>query len=182
MTFKEGFEAIEQINKSGRKLGDFVERIEGLTQSLEELRSVQAGVETALAHAKETFASLANSAEGLSGDQERFQKLAQKLPETTEEVLEQAEKRVKIQQAEVSKLVNRMPQLVESVVKKELNAILMQLEGRLSNLLRDELKDTRSALRDAFEVNARAQDTKLDSFRQEIIAEMPRTLFGRRGR
>lgn len=182
MTFKEGFEAIEQIKNSGRNLGNSVERIEALAQSLEGLRVIQAGVETALGQAKEAFASLAHSAEGLSEELEQFKKLAQTLPETTEDVLTQAEKRLKNQQAEVSQLADKMPQLVEKVVEEKLSTIVMHMEGRLSNSLRDELKDTRAALRDAFEVNVRAQDKKLDDFRKDILAEMPRTLFGRRGR
>lgn len=48
--------------------------------------------------------------------------------------------------------------------------------------LRDELKDTRQALRDAMEVNARTLEGKLDTASRDIVAEMPRTLFGRRGK
>lgn len=97
-------------------------------------------------------------------------------------MLVQAEERLQTQQAEISRLAKQMPLLVEKVVEEKLSTIVMHMEGRLSNLLRDELKDTRAAMRDAFEVSARAQDKKLDDARNEILAEMPRTLFGRRGR
>lgn len=182
MSFKEGFEAIAQIKSAGRTLGDSVEKIEALAQDLENLRLVQAGVETMLDQAKATFASLATSSEGLSEEREQFKKLAQTLPILTDNVLVQAEERLQTQQAEISRLAKQMPLLVEKVVEEKLSTIAMHMEGRLSNLLRDELKDTRAAMRDAFEVSARAQDKKLDDARNEILAEMPRTLFGRRRR
>ena len=59
---------------------------------------------------------------------------------------------------------------------------LADLETRFSDRLRDELKDTRLAMRDAMEVNSRSQETKLETAVREIVSEMPRGLFGRRGK
>jgi len=182
MSFKEGFEAIAQIKSSGRTLGDSVEKIEALAQGLEDLRLVQAGVETMLDQAKAAFASLASSTEGLSKEREQFGKLAQTLPILTDDVLVQAEERLHTQQEAFALLAKQMPLLVEKAVEEKLSEMVTQMESRLSNMLRDELKDTRTAMRDAFEVSARAQDTRIDDARNEILAEMPRTLFGRRGR
>jgi hypothetical protein len=75
-----------------------------------------------------------------------------------------------------------LPAVVEGVVAQNMNSISAELEARLTDRLRDELKDTRATLRDAFENHATTQKSKIDEARREIIAEMPRTLFGRRGR
>ena len=56
------------------------------------------------------------------------------------------------------------------------------METRFSDRLRDELKDTRLAMRDAMEVNYRSFETKLESVTRDIISEMPRSIFGRRGK
>ena len=79
-------------------------------------------------------------------------------------------------------LLNKLPELLDQTIEKKLQTKISDLETRLSDRLRDELKDTRQALRDAMEVNARTLEGKLDTASRDIVAETPRTLFGRRGK
>ena len=182
MSFKESFEATAQIKASGRKLTEAVERIAALETSLAELRKVQSDVEAMLEQAKTSFVALEAAAAGLSSERLEFQKFASALPTMTDDVLAQAEERLIAQQASFARLAERLPSMVEVLVEQKLAGMMSQMESRLADRIRDDLKDTRSTLRDAFEVNARAQDTKLGEVRAEILAEMPRTLLGRRGR
>ncbi len=182
MSFNEGFEAIERIKASERTLGDSVQKIEALTQDLENLRRAQVGIEAVLEQAKATISMLETAANGLSSERAEFAKLAEHLPALTDDVLANAEERLHEQQAAFVHLAEQMPAMVERVVEKKMNEIALQLEARLSDRLRDELKDTRAALRDALEVNARGQEAQVNDARKDILAEMPRTLFGRRGR
>jgi prophage DNA circulation protein len=182
MSFKEGFEAIDRIKISERTLGDSVQRIEALAQDLEDLRRAQAGMEAILEGAKAALMTLETAANGLLSGRAEFAKLAEHLPAMTDDVLANAEERLHTQQAAFVLLAEQMPERVEKLIEKKMNEIASQLEARLSDRLRDELKDTRAALRDAFEVKARGQEAQFDGARKEILAEMPRTLFGRRGR
>jgi len=68
------------------------------------------------------------------------------------------------------------------VVEEKLTGILVQLEARITERMRDELKDTRTTLREAIEIGVGRTEANLEGARKEIIAEMPRSLFGRRGR
>lgn len=182
MSFKDGFEAIAQVKASGLKLGEAVSRIEALETSLADLLEVQTGVEKMLVQAETTFTSLETAAAKLSSEWIEFQQLATTLPTMTGNVLTEAEERLASQQRAIALLAERLPQLVEALVEQKLNIIIAHMEARLCDRLRDELKDTRTTLRDAFEVHARGQAAKLEEMKTEIFAEMPRTLFGRRGR
>lgn len=153
MSFKEGFDAIEKVKASGQKLSEAVGRIEALELQLHGLREAQAGVEAMLAKAKSTFSTLSESANGLAEQSKYIEVLAQDLPA-----------------------------MVETVVEQKLLAIVAQMEARLSERLRDELKDTRTTLREAFEINSGRNEAQFEATRKEILAEMPRTLFGRKGR
>lgn len=182
MSFKESFEATAQIKASGRKLTEAVERIATLETSLADLQKVQSGVEAMLEQAKTSFTALEAAAAGLSSERLEFQKFASTLPTMTDDVLAQAEERLGAHQESLARLAEKLPSMVEAVIEQKLAGMLSQMESRLADRIRDDLKDTRSTLRDALEVNTRAQDAKLVEFKAEILAEMPRTLFGRKGR
>lgn len=182
MSFKDSFEAVAQIKASGSKLSAAVERIEALEGNLAELRKVQSGVEAMLEDAKTSFGSLEAAAAGLSSERLEFQKVASALPIMADDILAQAEERLIQRQESVARLVEKLPEMVEALIEQKLASMMLQMENRLADRIRDDLKDTRSTLRDAFEVNARTHEAKLGEIRTEIIAEMPRTLLGRRGR
>ncbi len=182
MPFKDSFEAAAQIRASGSKLSAAVERIEALEGSLAELRKVQSGVEAMLEKAIATFGDLEAAAAGISNESLEFQKVAAAFPPMTTEVLAQAEERLVQRQETVAQLVEKLPAMVEALIEQKLAAMMSQMEKRLADGIRDDLKDTRSTLRDAFEVNVRNHEATLGEIKTEIIAEMPRTIFGRRGR
>lgn len=182
MSFKDSFEAAAQIKASGSKLSAAVERIEALEASLAELREVQTNVAAMLEKAKTSFGVLEAAAAGLSSERMEFQKVASALPIMADDVLAQAEERLIQRQESVAQLVEKLPAMVEALIEQKLATMMSQMENRLADRIRDDLKDTRSTLRDAFEVNARTQETKLGEIKTEIIAEMPRTILGRRGR
>ncbi len=79
-------------------------------------------------------------------------------------------------------VLDGLPKLFEKAIELKLKSLLSELETRLADRLREELKDTRLTMRDAMEVNSRSQDTKLEAIAREIISEMPRSIFGRRGK
>lgn len=182
MSFKESFEAAAQIKASGSKLAAAVERIEALEARLADLRKVQSDVEAMLEKAETSFAVLEAAAASLSVERLEFQKAASALPTITHDIVTQAEDRLIQRQEAFARLAENLPEMVEALVEQKLAGMMSQMESRLGDRIRDDLKDTRSTLRDAFEVNARAQDAKLGEIRTEILAEMPRTILGRRGR
>ncbi len=153
MSFKDGFDAVEKIKTAGLQLTETVAKLEAAEESLSEMRNIQLETNALLSQAKSTFTALEKAATGLSSDYERLEKLALGLPAT-----------------------------VEKIVEEKMNSIAAEFETRMTDRLREELKDTRATLRDAFEIHAGSQSSKLEEARAEIIAEMPRTLFGRRGR
>jgi chromosome segregation ATPase len=153
MSFRDGFEAVDKIKSAGLQLSEIVAKVEALEDRLAEMRRVQSETDALLVQARTTISALEKAAHGLSSDYEKLERLALCLPA-----------------------------MVEEIVQKNMNAISAELEARLTDRLRDELKDTRTTLRDAFENHASTQASKLDEVRTEIISEMPRTLFGRRGR
>lgn len=182
MSFKEGFEAIEDIKKSGLKLSDTLDRIEALENKLSGLLSAQTQLETIIDRIATALGGMETASKDLSENYDAFTQQASLLPNQVDQVIERAEERIKEHQAKLTILLDELPELVDQTIEKKLQTKISDLETRLSDRLRDELKDTRQALRDAMEVNARTLEVKLDTSSRDIIAEMPRTLFGRRGR
>lgn len=182
MSFKEGFAAITQIQSSGQKLGEIVAQVEALKETLADLRQAQDQTKVMIGRAKVVIVNIETAAGVLSQQHASFDQLAKSLPAATEAVLARAEDRIAEQHSALAAKVEDLPAAIERVIEQKLASIMSQLETRISDRLRDELKDTRMALRDAMEVNSRAHEAKLDSAIKEIIAEMPRGLLGRRGR
>jgi chromosome segregation ATPase len=182
MSFKEGFTAIEHIKSSGQKLSDTVAKIETLETKLEALLHVQSQLEAALEKATSVFGNLETSSADLSKNYKSFTEQAGMLPNQVEAAIERAEERILEQHAQMTTILDALPQLVEKALEQKLNTKLVELETRFSDRLRDELKDTRLTMRDAMEVNSRSQETKLETAVREIMSAMPRSLFGRRGK
>lgn len=182
MSFKDGYSAIAQIQSSGQKLGEIIDRIEALEKMLADLRQAQIQVENMIGQGTAVLADIELATVELLKLHASFDLLAKNLPDATETVLAHAEERITKQHALIASMVEEIPAAIEQVVDQKLTILMSQLETRISDRLRDELKDTRMALRDAMEVNSRAHDAKLDAASKEIIAEMPRSLLGRRGR
>lgn len=182
MSFKEGFEAIEDIKNSSLKLSDTLGRIEALENKLAGLLEAQTQLERIIDRIATTLGSVENSSADLSEHYGAFTQQASSLPDQVDQTIERAEGRIKEYQSKVTTLLNELPELLEQTIEKQLQAKISDLETRLSDRLRDELKDTRQALRDAMEVNARTLEGKLETASRDIVSEMPRTLFGRRGK
>lgn len=182
MSLKDGYAAISQIQASGQRLGDAIGRIEELERKLTELATLQARVETLLTDTKAALIRMDAASEGLSQRHERFDALTEAVPTLVGKVLADAEERISEQQTALAAVADDMPTLVERVVQEKLTGLMAQFETRISTTLRDELKDTRSTLRDALEANARSLEAKLTTTVQDIVAEMPRGILGKRGR
>lgn len=182
MTVKEGFVALENIKQSSQKLSDSVAKISALESKLEGLLQSQAQLETLIFRISTAIENVEKSSLDLSRHYELFVQEAQALPDSITSTIEKADERFALQHAKLTEIINGLPNLLEQAVEKKLQGIINEMEGRLSEKLRDELKDTRQALRDAMEVNARNLDEKIDAFSRDIIAEMPRTILGKRGR
>lgn len=181
MSFKEGFAAIEDVKASGRKLSEAVARIEQLETSIGELRKVQAGVEAMLLRAEASFDALIKTAADISGECKEFQKVAITLPTLTDNILVEAEDRLIEQQEAFTEIAKTLPTMVEAAVSRKFTSISSQMESRIAERLREELKKTRSSLCDALNLNSREREVTLEEMKAVILAEMPRTLFGRRG-
>lgn len=182
MSLKDGYAAISQIQASGQKLGEVIGRIESLERKLADLSTLQGQIVALLTDAKAVFSKMELASEGLSKRHDLFEALTEAVPNLVTESLADAEERITEQQTALAAVADDMPTLVERVVQEKLTGLMTQLETRISAHLRDELKDTRSALRDAMEANARSHEAKLAATAEEIVSEMPRGLLGRRGR
>ena len=182
MSFTEGFTAIENIKNSGQKLSDTVDRIEALETKLEGLLQAHSQLEILLNKISGAFVVLERSTTDLSKHYDTFTQQAGSLPNQVGSAIEQAEERIAEHQARMTTILDGLPNLLEQAIEQKLQIKISDLETKISDKLRDELKDTRQALRDAMEVNARSLDGKLDTVSRDIMAEMPRTLFGRRGK
>ncbi len=182
MSFKEGFEAIEDIKNSSLKLSDTLGRIEALERKLSGLLDAQTQLEGLIDRISTALGSVESSSADLSENYGTFTQQVSSLPDQVDLAIERAEERIKEYQAKMTTLLNELPELLDQTIEKKLQTKISDLETRLSDRLRDELRDTRQALRDAMEVNARTLEGKLDTASRDIVAEMPRTLFGRRGK
>ena len=164
MPFKEGFTAIEQIQNSGQKLSEIVARLETLEEKLESLRQVQSQLEVVLARTGTIFGNVQRSSDDLSEQYNAFTEQAKLLPTNVEVALERAEERIVQHQVRMTAILDGLPQLFENALGEKLQSHLSDMETRFSDRLRDELKDTRLAMRDAMEVNYRSFETKLDLY------------------
>lgn len=182
MSFKAGFEAIEDIKNSSRKLSGTLGRIEALENKLAGLLEAQTQLEGLIDKIATALGSFESASADLSEHYGAFTQQARSLPNQVDQVIERAEERIKEYQSKVTTLLNELPELLDQTIEKKLQTKISDLETRLSDRLRDELKDTRQALRDAMEVNARTLEGKLEAASRDIVSEMPRTLFGRRGK
>lgn len=182
MSFKEGFEAIEDIKNSSHKLSDTLGRIEALENELAGLLKAQTQLESIINRIVTALGSVEKSSTDLSENYDAFTQQASALPDRVDQAIERAEERIKEYHNKMTALLGELPELLDQTIEKKLQTKISDLETRLSDRLRDELKDTRQALRDAMEVNARTLEGKLDKASRDIIAEMPRTLLGRRGK
>jgi hypothetical protein len=64
-------------------------------------------------------------------------------------------------------------------IRKRIDTKFKAMETHFKLILRDVLKDTLLALRDAMRVNSASLEKNIDDASREIISEMPRGLFGR---
>ena len=181
MSFQEGFEAIEKVKSSTLRLSDTVTRVEALEVRLATLRETQDGIATLATQLTDNLSILQNAAKGLSGQKVAFEEFAATLPTLVETVLADAEARIEEQQDDMARLVRELPTILETVVERKLSALMSQLETNLSARLQDELRDTRATMREAIEVSASRNEARIDAARKDIITNMPRTIFGRRG-
>ncbi|WP_380180782.1 hypothetical protein [Kalamiella sp. sgz302252] len=180
MSFEEGFAAIAQVKASGEKLGETIKRITALEGWLTELRETQTGAKDTFASASTAIDLLREEAGSLAQSQKVIAKEVEMLPVAIEQVLVTAEERLAQQLAEQERMLARFPAMVEEAVEKKLTAILSQMEARFNERLRDELKDTRTTLRETLEYSASRTEIRLEELKKEIVAELPRGLFGRR--
>jgi predicted nucleic acid-binding Zn-ribbon protein len=181
MTVKEGFVALENIKQSSLKLSDTVARISALEGKLKGIVESQAQLEALIDRIAIAIENVDNSSVVLSKHYDAFVQEAQDIPDSITGTFKKADERFAQQNAKVAEIVNDLPKILEMAIEKKLQDVVTEMEGRLSEKLRDELKDTRQALRDAMDANARNVDGKIDAFARNIIAEMPRTILGKRG-
>lgn len=153
MSFTDGFEAIDKIKKAGSQLSETVSRVEALGSNMSDMQKLQSDIGALLSQLEAATSTLQKTAQALSDERK-----------------------------ELEDIVRGLPALAEGAVEKKLKEIVEGLEARFLDRLRDELSDTRSTLRDALENNARRQNVQLEETKADIISEMPRTLFGQRGR
>jgi DNA repair exonuclease SbcCD ATPase subunit len=178
MSFTEGFNAIESIKSSGQKLSNTVERIETLESKLQGLLQAHAQLESLIETITTAFVDIERSTRDLSEHYDSFTQQASSLPDQVALAIERAEERIKEHQATMTKALNGLPKLLDQAIEKKLQTKISDLETRVSDMLRDELKNTRQDLLNAMEVNARSLEGKLETASSDVIAEMPRTLLG----
>ncbi|MFC7739095.1 hypothetical protein ACFQX4_25705 [Roseomonas sp. GCM10028921] len=182
MPFKEGFEAIDQIKKSGQQLGETIARLERLEDNLSLLREAHEKLDGQLGESRSTLQIMTEASRALAEQQAEYLKLARKLPDLVESTLAAAEADFSARVRKLVDTVERLPSIVEVVVEQKLSALISHQEGRLSERFRDELRDTRVTLRETLENSANRHEARLDELKKDIVAELPRGIFGRRGR
>jgi len=153
MTFEDGFAAIASIQSSGSRLTDAIAGLEELEEKIARLDKSQVKLDALLVATKASVTDMASAAKVLAAEHEKLAKWSQGLPS-----------------------------LVSDAVEKKMMSIAADLESRFTNKLRDELSDTRSTIRNTYENGVTKSEKALLETKEDIIAEMPRGLFGRRGR
>lgn len=182
MSLRDGFTAIEEIKISGQKLSDTVAKIENLEPKLDGLIQVQSKLEEVLTRTGLVFADLERSSGDLSKQFEAITGQVNLVPTQVDAAIARAENLISDHQLQMKAILDGLPKLFENAIELKLKSLLSELETRLADRLREELKDTRLTMRDAIEVHSRSQETKLEAIAREIISEMPRSIFGRRGK
>lgn len=180
MSFEEGFDAIAKVKASGEKLGETVNRIAELEGWLSQLYQAHNQAEDVFKKAALAIDSLQHAVAEITERQKELQEEVQTLPEAVRQVLLSADQRLAAQQEENARMMAQFPAMINDAIDTKLTAIVSQMEVRLSERLRDELKDTRITLRDTLEYGNNRTEMRLDEIKKEIIAELPRGLFGRR--
>lgn len=151
-TIKDGYEAIQKIRSSQSRLSELVEEFE---------------------HVNEELVAFKKAGEKLRAEQKKFEDAASKIQETADEL---RQKQDALQQG-----LETLPEIVRLAVSEAVQREWVAAEGRLMDRVRDELKDTRSSLRDTVLNGTASFDKKISDVFDKIISEMPRTIFGKRG-
>ncbi|SQC93525.1 Uncharacterised protein [Cedecea neteri] len=69
------------------------------------------------------------------------------------------------QQADIENSLSRLPGIVDDVIEQRLSRIIEQMEIRISERLRDELKETRTTLREAHESRAAQTESQMEKIK-----------------
>jgi chromosome segregation ATPase len=181
MTFKEGFAAIDQVKASSQRLSETLARLERLENNLSELHKAYENLDNQVEQSRATLQTVTDVSKALMMQQGEYLNLARDLPVMVEGVLAAAEAEFSKRVGKLADAIESLPNMVEAVVEKKLSALISQHEVHMSDRVRDELKDTRATLREAFENGANRHEARLEEAKKNIIAEMPRGMFGRRG-
>lgn len=179
MSFKEGFEAIGEIKTSGQRLSVSVSNIEALEVKLTAALNVLTDVEVALDKASTVFIDSEKATIALQKSGSEVAEQSKLLPKEAEAAVARVEERISNQMDHMTAIIEGLTKLVADVVEEKLDTKFKAMETHFKLILRDELKDTRSALRDAMRVNSTNLEKNIDDASREIISEMPRGLFGR---
>lgn len=179
MSFKEGFEAIGEITTSSQRLGISVSKVEALEAELKAALKGLNDVEAALSKASTVFDGASKATTALQKSGLEMAEQSKRFPEEAQAAVSRAEELVSSQIDRMRAVVDGLTKLVEDAVEEKLDTKFQAMEARFNVILRDELKDTRSTLRDAMEVNSASLEKHLADAVAEIVAEMPRGLFGR---
>jgi len=153
MSIEDGFKAVDSIKRSSEKLSDTIIKIEELERKLSELDALSTDLKSLLEDSPEVFLKL------------------------TEGVDELAAAKTKI-----TKAVGSLPSLTSKAVEAHLRKLLSEFETKMNNRWNQELKETRTTLREAFENHANRMEKVYENSTKKIIEEMPRTIFGKRGK
>jgi len=181
MTFKEGFAAIDQVRASSQRLSEVIAQLERLENNLSELHKAYEKLDNQVEEGRATLQAVTDVSRTLVMQQGEYLNLAKDLPVMVEGILAAAEAEFSTRANQLADAIESLPNMVEAVIEKKLSALISQQEIRISDRVRDELKDTRATLREAFENGANRHEARLSEAKRDIIAEMPRGMFGRRG-
>lgn len=118
MSFKEGFEAIEDIKNSSLKLSDTLGRIEALENKLSGLLEAQTQLEGLIDRIATALGSVESSSTVLSENYSVFTQQASTLPDQVDLALERAEERIKGYQTKMTTLLNELPELLDQTIEK----------------------------------------------------------------
>ncbi|AML52831.1 hypothetical protein [Falsihalocynthiibacter arcticus] len=164
MTFKDGFDAVDRIKGAGEKLSETIIRLEKLEGILGKMDSERANISLLITDSSSAISELSVAVTQLIEAQTAFTIQAS------------------AQLTGLKEATERLPSQTEFIVSQKLDDISEYLEARLTERFREELKDTRASLRDSVEAGLSGYDKRIADLKSEIVAEMPKTLFGRRGR
>jgi len=122
---------------------------------------------------------IASQVEGLTPLQEANLRIKEQLDMVTmlqgklEQRLEDFEKRL-------SQTEKTSEEVTEAFAEKVISKLNSTLDSHLSDI-RAELRDTREATRDRFDTNIQQLKQELSDVEKRLMAEMPKSIFGKRG-